>query len=473
MLSDRNKDDFEKFLKQSADGLRMHPSEDSWTSISNRLRDRRRKTGITSGVFFLITTLLGYFLIQNKEVVKPVATRVATNTARSSISKSILRKATELSIASMPEAGDAAIRRESILETFAAPKLAVIRQIKVPVVGRPPVTQTPDAIEVSEVEGSITQAPAPSSATAVEPALITEMSLAIADSSGVPQEEISVPEISAPDAEATSITDKVDSEISLPADAVSKLNLKQKKNKLSFQVFFAPTVSYRKLSENKAYLNSVPQPNATINYAVLYNVNDAVTHKPDMGLELGFTAKYEVADNARVRAGLQFNISRYDIKAFTYPTEVAQIALNNSPSGINYVGTSTNYRNFGGGNANWLQNMYFQVSAPVGAEIRVARTRNASFGIAGTLQPTYILGDRAYLISTDYKNYTEVPWLMRRWNVNTSFETFVAYSTGKMNWQVGPQIRYQVLSSFVTEYPVRENLFDFGLKVGVSLNKNK
>jgi hypothetical protein len=81
------------------------------------------------------------------------------------------------------------------------------------------------------------------------------------------------------------------------------------------------------------------------------------------------------------------------------------------------------------------------------------------------------VGERAYLISSDYKNYTEVPWLTRKWNVATNLETFVSYSTGKMQWQVGPQVRYQLLSSFNSKYPVKENLFDFGLKVGVSLNK--
>jgi hypothetical protein len=94
-------------------------------------------------------------------------------------------------------------------------------------------------------------------------------------------------------------------------------------------------------------------------------------------------------------------------------------------------------------------------------------------GVATTVQPTYVLGDRAYLITTDYKNYAEVPWLMRRWNVNTNLETFVAYSTGKLKWQVGPQVRYQLLSSFVNKYPVKENLFDFGLKVGISVNPNQ
>ena len=93
------------------------------------------------------------------------------------------------------------------------------------------------------------------------------------------------------------------------------------------------------------------------------------------------------------------------------------------------------------------------------------------FGIATSVQPSYLVGDRAYLITSDYKSYVQVPWLIRRWNANTNLQTFVSYSTGKMRWQVGPQVRYQLLSSFISEYPVKENLFDFGLKVGVSLNK--
>ena len=97
--------------------------------------------------------------------------------------------------------------------------------------------------------------------------------------------------------------------------------------------------------------------------------------------------------------------------------------------------------------------------------------RKTSLGIAGTVQPTYILRDRAYLISTDYKNYAEIPWLVRRWNLSTSLETFAAYSTGNLKWKIGPQVRYQWLSSFQEKYPVKEHLFDFGLKLGVMLNQ--
>jgi hypothetical protein len=134
------------------------------------------------------------------------------------------------------------------------------------------------------------------------------------------------------------------------------------------------------------------------------------------------------------------------------------------------VNTISNYRNFNGGKTNWLKNYYFQASVPLGVEVKVTSNNKMHVGVASTLQPTYVIGDRAYLITNDYKNYAELPWLIRRWNVNTNLETFVSYSTGKTKWQVGPQVRYQLLSSFVSKYPVKENLFDFGLKVGVTLN---
>jgi hypothetical protein len=241
-----------------------------------------------------------------------------------------------------------------------------------------------------------------------------------------------------------------------------------KNRKVNWQLFFTPTISYRRLTENKSFLRSISFASGVASYASIYNVNSVVTHKPDMGLELGIVGGYPLTKNINVRVGLQFNINRYGIKAFSYPGEVATIALN---SGNDSVAKWTNYRNFGGYNSNWLQNFYFSVSVPLGVELNLSGNNKTQFGIAGAIQPTYVIGDKAYLISTDYKNYIQVPWLIRRWNVNTSFETFVGYSTGKIKWKVGPQVRYQLLSSFQNKYPVKENLFDFGLKVGVMLNK--
>jgi hypothetical protein len=251
---------------------------------------------------------------------------------------------------------------------------------------------------------------------------------------------------------------------------------KRKESRFQTQYHIAPTISYRKLSENKSYLRNSPQPFSPNSYSALYNsVNSMVTHKPDIGFEFGITEKYSVSEKVRIRAGLQFNVNRYDIKAFHAPFALAAIALNSRrSSGVDSVWAIANYSNVEATSSNkgsWLQNYSFQVSAPVGVELSLKGNDKMQFGIAGSVQPTYVLGDRAYMITSDYKSYTHVPWLLRRWNVNTAFETFVSYQSGRTRWQIGPQVRYQLLSSFITNYPVKENLFDFGLKIGVSVIK--
>jgi hypothetical protein len=254
---------------------------------------------------------------------------------------------------------------------------------------------------------------------------------------------------------------------------VNSFRPKKLDRSLQWKIYFAPTVSYRKLSENKSYQNSNPFA-APTNYpfASLSDVNSAVIHKPDFGFQLGVSAGYPVAKNLTITGGLQFNINRYDIKAFVYNGEQATINLSGGGGSTNSVTAWTYYRNYSGYKSDWLNNFYFSVSAPIGVELKLLGKKKTYLGVAGTIQPTYILSDRAYLISTDYKNYAEVPWLIRHLNVNTSFETFVSY-TNKRNtrWQIGPQVRYQILSSFQSKYPVKENLFDFGVKLGVSLNQ--
>ena len=190
---------------------------------------------------------------------------------------------------------------------------------------------------------------------------------------------------------------------------------------------------------------------STSNYpfAYLSDVNSVVTHKPDVGLQVGISGRYPISKNVNLRGGFQFNINRYDIKAYTFHGEIATIDLNGAGTVNNSISTWTNYRNYSGYSSDWLKNFYFSFSLPVGAELKLFGTDKTNVGVAGTLQPTYMLSDNAYLISTDYKNYAEVPRLIRHLNLNTSFETFVNFtSRGNTKWQVGPQVRYQLFRAF-------------------------
>jgi hypothetical protein len=189
-------------------------------------------------------------------------------------------------------------------------------------------------------------------------------------------------------------------------------------------------------------------------------------------MQLGFTGTYPISKKIDWVTGIQFNVSKYDIAAYNYPSEVATIALMNPWGGTSTVSTITSFRSNGfRSTANWLRNYYYSVSMPIGLQWRVLGKKHTHWGISATVQPTYVVGNRSYVISADYQNYAEVPYLINKWNLNVGFETFARFQLGKNDFQVGPQIRYQALSSFKKGYPVQEHLYDFGIKLGMILGK--
>lgn len=431
MLRNFSNEDLERFLKQSADGLRMRPSEKVWRNLAAELLKRRRKVIAGTTAFVLSLFTLGYVLIDSAKKELPLATPERNHTATSATTPLLPRITTDNHPIAQNTSGQKTT--SSVVEQRVAGKRITSQS-----------TTVRDELSTTTEESLNT-----SVALLENIPLFTESRIASPAGTNDPLNAFNFPFTKA----ETPVAEKISV---------------RKRDRLSFQFFFTPTISYRKLGENKSFTRNVPQ--AFVPYTNAYDVNTAVTHKPDIGLELGFAAKYGLADNVKLRGGLQFNISRYDIRAFTYRNEIATIALNTG-YGVQSVSTVTNYRNFNGNRPDWLENFYFQLSAPVGLELKLGGNDKAQLGVAGALQPTYILGDKAYMISSDYKNYAQVPWLVRRWNVAANAETFVTYSTGKIGWQVGPQVRYQLLSSFNSRYPVKENLFDFGLKVGISANK--
>jgi hypothetical protein len=236
-----------------------------------------------------------------------------------------------------------------------------------------------------------------------------------------------------------------------------------KTSKWSLQLYASPIVSYRRLSNfNNRSDKYVP---VAINYAG--NLDNYVHHKPAIGFEFGTKVNYEISKSLHLYLGAQLNYSRYYIDAFNYHSEKASIALNNAQV-ADTVSNYTSIRNFDGYSPEQLQNQYFQLSVPVGAELRLLGNKRFQLSIAGAIQPTYLISSNSYLISSDYKNYIQNPDLARRFNVHTNFEAFVSYKMGGLKWQLGPQFRYQLLSSYSDKYPIREYLTEFGIKLGIT-----
>jgi hypothetical protein len=400
-------ENMEEFLRRNADGLRMRPSAKVWKAISGHLNRRRRRVGFILGTSLLLTTALGYYLVN--ESAKDLHSTAANSTKK-----------------------ERSVSKQSISSINTNKKLSAITDGASRVRTLPPLAGSVQNEHVITPESTVESSAPEFSQNTFTPTILDSYF----ENSWSHQNESA-------STESMAVTD--------PLSIESILNSYQPgRKKLEWQTYFTPTVGYRKL--NDKYIDNV------------------ATHKPAFGFELGTTAKYPVSKNTKLKAGLQFNVNRYEIKTYESSLQVATIRLNDR-NGVEYARSVTSYNNFSGYKSDWLQNFYVQVSAPIGVEFKLKGDDKMQFGVASTLQPTFLLSDKAYLISTDYKNYTEMPSLVRRWNVNTSLETFVAYSTGHLNWQVGPQVRYQILSSYVKKYPVKENLFDFGLKVGISVNK--
>jgi hypothetical protein len=471
--------DFEQFVKQNADQYRMFPSEKVWKNIHHALHTRRRWYGLGLVVLLMTSGIVTWVMLspsirnngslaykpaavsqtfptEQKNSSAPIlitASKSADNTSRFITSTDNLQKNLFISIPENIVAGNMTSEENTVTAELPIPTEPVIN------------STSPAETEIQAKPVLVYNKPATKTEKPAGPVIVNEIKNSSPLVSGNKNADLAVPD-KKPEAEKGDI---------YPLSIESVVNSYQHHRsgkKLSWEVFLTPTISYRRLSENKDFINST-QGNNNINnyYSSVANINNLVTHKPDMGIQLGLNAGYPITKSLRILAGLQFNVSKYDIKV-TYSTgDVATIALNTG-GGANSVSTISNYRNnTSGSKADWLRNLYFSASVPVGVELKLTGNNKNQLGVIGTIQPSYILSDRAYLLSTDYKNYAEVPSLTRKWNMSTSFEIYAGLSTGNINWRIGPQVRYQLRSSYVAKYPFNEHLFDFGLKMGIMLKK--
>lgn len=487
MLSNFNNRDFEQYVKQNADQYRMFPSEKVWKGIHNVLHARRRWYGIGLALLLLTSGTVTWVMLSSSDKNQPTTGKQLTGLQApmavpeqrqepnilSTSARGANRTNVPFNTGSVnPEADPFSAVVSADLPVEVSPNLAVSNAItymaadkeNIPVATRPAATSTYAPTTLAMVQNK-------QIAVILKPADLGLISASRKDVEPDLFELLSNKDNTTDKKILASSKATIEPGDIYPMTIESVVNsfTRAARKKISWQIYVAQTVSYRILKENKDFISDAQARNSPMGFSSLETVNTAVTHKPDMGLELGFTAAYPASNRVKLTAGLQLNVSKYDIKAFTHPTENTIISLDVG-YGTN-VSAQSNYRNFSGNKLSWLHNLYVSASVPIGAQLKVAGNSKTYFGVGGTVQPTFIIRDRAYLLSTDYKNYAEVPWLIRPWNLSTGLETFIGYSTGNVKWKVGPQMRYQWLSSFQEKYPVKEHLFDFGLKVGIMLNQ--
>ncbi len=238
-----------------------------------------------------------------------------------------------------------------------------------------------------------------------------------------------------------------------------------KKSKFDFQVYVTPSISYRRLIDDyngelsRSYITALP---FAANYVV--DINNIVKHTPAAGYEFGFLLGYNLNSKLAIRSGFQFNMRQYNINAFVHNFEPAAASL---LTGVIVEPNSiTGFRNISGSEPIVLKNRYYEVSLPIAIDWRPINKRLA-WGMSASIQPDYTFDKEPFIVTTNYKNYKDGSQLIRNWNINASFETYIGYNTGKYRWQLGPQIRTQLLPSLSSSYPIREYPIDYGIKLSL------
>jgi hypothetical protein len=231
------------------------------------------------------------------------------------------------------------------------------------------------------------------------------------------------------------------------------LSDKKQKDKQAFCFYLLPTMSERAFKIENIN-NSNP---------LLSGFNNQRVYKPSIGWEFGFSFLRTINPIVQIRYGVQFNYNSYAIMAVQGAPALANLSLNSSGR----TQRLSNLENRSGIKSQAYSNRNYQFSLPFGVMIKLNKSQRSNLIVGISVQPSYLMNTSAYLLSTDLRNYIEAPDMVRRWNIHSSTELLYTKKIGQYRIIAGPQIRFQHLSANKKDYPFKENLIEYGLKIGL------
>jgi len=240
-----------------------------------------------------------------------------------------------------------------------------------------------------------------------------------------------------------------------------------KSSKLTMELYVTPSISFRTMRDDKTrldYYRNIYRNNAFTDNIAAKNVNTVINQKAATGKEIGIGTRYAISSKLKLKAGLQFNISQFTTEAYK-TTGVANFAFvkNNK---LDSVSDNALFASAGTDKVT-LTNSIYQLSLPIGIQWDCIKKNNFSIGIATSLQPSYLLQDNSYVLSTDYQYFSKGNKFSRQWNLNSSVDVSFNFTNKAFTWYMAPQFRYQLLTTYQDIYSIKEHRWDLGLKVGV------
>jgi hypothetical protein len=264
----------------------------------------------------------------------------------------------------------------------------------------------------------------------------------------------------------TNLSSPIDARVQEPKKTYpKKIHIKRNKN-IEWTYYITPTIS-------NAVFGGSALSSSTINYSPLTvfqrSNSNGMMYNAKFGFETGAKMTYKLPKNWKFVTGFNLNYSDYNVVSNPIHPTFATLMLKDKVSGVLYP---KNYITFyGDGQSNYqtgLNNYSLQFSIPLGIEYQVWGNEKMQINIASAIEPSVVLKSHSYIISNDARYYVEDPDLMRRMNLGANLGTFISFGSNKIKWHIGPDVHYQLLSTYKDVYPGKEHLINYGIRIGIS-----
>ncbi|CAN5328466.1 hypothetical protein BH09BAC2_BH09BAC2_07390 [soil metagenome] len=455
MLKNFYKDDFESLIKEHADSFKMYPSKRTWHGIYNNFHPAKTRPSAAVTLLMIFSVI---FVGQMNKVKAPLlsSNTEIKNTELTGLTSNFINSA--INNTKNPE---------SVLsdnKTFPLPK-----QDDHLINNKP--TAKIIQLQTNHHRISNTNYAGDVNTSSTDPyslinSTVTTESTPISNS-------LYTNEIAGSDNEETDLMYLTAGQHSSKSDITSPFSTKNsdkhsllfsgKKNnrKLNWVYYVSPTLNYR--------ISNVKQEMDNAQSAAYANakLNDRMA----MGFEVGSNILYSFSDNLSFVTGLQLNYSGYNILANTAHPSLATLPIMSEGGGtysraVSSISAYTNATT--DGSTTTLHNYSFQASIPVGLQYRVSNNENFAVIAGATFQPSIVVNSNSFFLSGDKRSYMKYPSLVRDFNISTQFGTSLEFKSNNLKWQIGPEFRYQILSTYTNQSPYKEHLINYGLRLGIS-----
>ncbi|RNI36182.1 hypothetical protein EFY79_10875 [Hanamia caeni] len=246
--------------------------------------------------------------------------------------------------------------------------------------------------------------------------------------------------------------------------AINPLKKGRKNNKPEWTFYITPTIS------TASFGNKSVDPSVTNSSQVTLSNRGAfkLLRNSRFGIETGTEMTVKIDKNLKFVTGFNLGYSGYKILSNLVHPTFTTLMLRDNNGGTYSKNFLTHYGNGQSPGHVTLNNYKIQASIPLGVQFNVWGNEKIKIDLTSLLEPSVVIKDDAYLVSSDGRYYVNDPSLVRKTNLDGHFGSYITFIGKKVKWHLGPDFRYQLFSSYKNIYPAKEHLIDYGIRIGLS-----